>query len=910
MNHKNQLKNSLGVTMRKLIPGIIFAAAFVLSACGGGADNTESASNGSGFNGGGGASPYTGPSAQNDDIQNFRVNFWENIRGDNRCGSCHDVNGTANSDFANNSNVNSAYGIAIGLVNTNDIPNSTFVRRFSQGTGHFCWESTQSACATQLELWIGNWLSGSSGSGGRSVVLTPPADENPSPATSFNANVDPSYFSGNGGLNIHTLITANCAGCHVPNSTLGPAQQPYFAVTDTQASYDSVSSVPLINLSTSALSRFYTRLNNDGHRCWDAGNGISCADSAAQMLNAINYYIDQATQAPDMTELNSMVKSRAVTLLEDGIVASGGNRFEASQIALYEFKLGSGDTIIDRSGVSPAMNLTLFGSEGVDYEWLGSYGVQFNTSIAKAQADTADSNKLQTMISSTGEYTIEAWVLPANVSQEDATMVAYGLNSTTRNFMLAQTLYNYEMYNRNSSAQTNPDATPLLTTDPDDEDAQSSLQHVVVTYDPTNGRRIYVNGTFRDDVDPLAGDGLSNWATGAALVLGNDVGLDRPWAGTMRLLAVHNRALSGTQIRQNFDVGVGQKFFLMFEISEHLPQCQGPDPDPGIDDPIRDPDYAPLCFVYLEAAQFDNSSFLFAYPRFVTLDNSINVDGVRIRNMRVGINGREASSGQGFASIDVTLGQPTAFDPAVGQALSDIGTVVALENGPSGNPVDQLFLTFEQLGAVTPTKDYTENFSTTPDPMNPVEVSAVNIRSFEQINATMSAMTSVDRTTARVNQNNVVQGGNAANNGTYTKVKQALPGSADVTTYVPSNQMAITQLSIEYCNALVDGVGNTIPRGTYFPGVTFNDTTSPNMAFSTQPERDLIINPLLERVFNVDGATELTTMPSAANVRAHLNTLMADLTAVCVGNCEFARTQIIIKSTCAAAIGSSAMLLQ
>ena len=432
----------------------------------------------------------------------------------------------------------------------------------------------------------------------------------------------------------------------------------------------------------------------------------------------------------------------------------------------------------------------------------------------------------------------------------------------------------------------------------------------MVTYDPTNGRRIYVNGTFRDDVDPLAGDGLSNWATGAALVLGNDVGLDRPWAGVMRLLAVHNRALSDAQIRQNFDVGVGQKFFLMFEISEHIPACQGPDPDPAIDDPVRDPDYAPLCFVYLEAAQFDNASFLFAYPRFVTLDNSISVDGVRIRNMRVGINGREASSGQGFASIDVTLGQPTAFDPAVGQALSDIGTIVAVENGPSGNPVDKLFLTFELLGTVTPTKNYTENFSTTPDPMNPVEVSAVNIRSFEQINATMSAMTTVDRTIAGVNQSDAVQNTGAANDGTYTKVKQALPGSADVTTYVPSNQMAITQLSIEYCNALVDGDGNATPRGTYFSGVTFNDTTSPNMAFSTQPERDLIINPLLERVFNVDNGTELTTMPSAADVRSHLNTLMADLTAVCVGNCGFARTQIIIKSTCAAAIGSSAMLLQ
>jgi len=257
-------------------------------------------------------------------------------------------------------------------------------------------------------------------------------------------------------------------------------------------------------------------------------------------------------------------------------------------------------------------------------------------------------------------------------------------------------------------------------------------------------------------------------------------------------------------------------------------------------------------------------------------------------------------------------GQSVPFDPATGQVLSGIGTIVALENGPSGTPPDQLFLTFEQLGSVTPTKDYSETFSTTSDVSTPIEKSAVTIRGFEQINATMAAMTTIDRTTANVNFNSDIDGGSAANNGTYTKVKQALPGSTDVTTYVPSNQMAITQLAIEYCSALVDNAGNPspAPRTAYFPGVTFNGTSSPNMAFSTQAERDLIIDPLLEHVMNVDGATELTTMASAANIQTHLNTLMTDLNASCGGNCGFTRTQTIIKSTCAAAVASSAMLLQ
>ena len=40
-------------------------------------------------------------------------------------------------------------------------------------------------------------------------------------------------------------------------------------------------------------------------------------------------------------------------------------------------------------------------------------------------------------------------------------------------------------------------------TSADDEDLQATLQHVVATYDPVNGRRIYVNGVFTDDADPV-----------------------------------------------------------------------------------------------------------------------------------------------------------------------------------------------------------------------------------------------------------------------------------------------------------------------------------------------------------------------------------------------------------------------
>ena len=48
----------------------------------------------------------------------------------------------------------------------------------------------------------------------------------------------------------------------------------------------------------------------------------------------------------------------------------------------------------------------------------------------KAQATTTASAKLASMIQASGEYTIEAWVSPANVTQTNANIVSYSGGNT------------------------------------------------------------------------------------------------------------------------------------------------------------------------------------------------------------------------------------------------------------------------------------------------------------------------------------------------------------------------------------------------------------------------------------------------------------------------------------------------
>src|SRR5690606_7859064 len=285
------------------------------------------------------------------------------------------------------------------------------------------------------------------------------------------------------------------------------------------------------------------------------------------------------------------VTSKALTLYE-GTIASGGNRYESSVIALYEFKTGAGTTAFDTSGVDPAMDLTLSGS----VEWFGGWGLNF--SGGKAQASTAASSKLRTMITATGEYSIEAWVAPGNVVQEDVRIVSYSAGTMARNFTLGQTMYNYDFFNRSSNSDEN--GNPQLSTPDAAEVLQATLQHVVATYHPAEGRKIYVNGVLASMQDPVPGGVLTDWDDTYAFVLGNEVSNDRAFTGVIRLVAIHNRALNEAQILQNFEAGVGEKFFLLFGV-EHLTNV-------------------PQSYIVLEGSQFDTYAYLFRNPFFMSLD--------------------------------------------------------------------------------------------------------------------------------------------------------------------------------------------------------------------------------------------------------------------------------------------------
>ena len=812
---------------------LLLLAALALGACSGGAKTVanppaEVAT----------AASYTGPAATSSDVQAFQVNFWQNVTPSNRCGNCH-KDGGQTPQFARSDDVNLAYAAAITVVNLVQPDQSRVVQKVAGG--HNCWLSSNQACADILTTWIRNWAGGSAGSGSVQIQLQAPADHTVGASKTFPA--DSTLF----GSTIHPLLKQFCSRCH--SSSAAAPQSPFFASSDVVEAYAAAKAK--INLDTPTLSRFYVRLHDESHNCWipQGASAVDCAGSAAAMLAKIQAFANgiPATQVDP-----SLTLSHALSLYE-GTVASGGNRSENGLLAKYQFKEGTGSVAFDTSGVEPALNLTLSG----DTSWVGGWGLSFGPNGGKAQGTVATSRKLYDQTRGSEEYSLELWAAPANVTQEDAYLASYSGGNTARNFTLSQRQYQYEAFGRSSATDSN--GAPSLLTKDTDRDAQASLQHVVLTYSAQAGRKLYVNGKFTGDLDARTTGTLGSWDDTFAFLLGNETAGNRKWQGTVRFAAVYNRALTLPQVQQNFAAGVGEKYYLLFNVSTLTGMAQS--------------------YVMFEVSRYDSYSYMFNRPVFISLDPNAKPGSIPIRAIRIGINGREATVGQAYVNVDTTVTDAN-YSSSTGQLLAAVGTTIALEKGPDN---DQFFLTFERIGGTNNAR--TEPVLPAPaPPADSAPRSDVGLRVFGEINASLSAITGVPTNDANVKA-------------TYGLVQQQLPVVPAIETFLASHQIGIAQLAIQYCDSLVESG----QAASFFPGLNLG--AAPSVAFANP---SLVTGPLISNGIG----NNIATQPLAADVQTELNSLISNLSACGGGACPANRTRTVTKAACAAVLGSSAVLIK
>ncbi|MFZ1101216.1 MAG: LamG domain-containing protein, partial [Steroidobacteraceae bacterium] len=801
---------------------------------------------------------YTGPPAQNADILAFQNKLWVNIIPSDRCGGCHHQGGQSPM-FARSDNVNLAYQAAGPLVSLTNPSQSTLVLRV--GGGHNCWVADPSACAATMLQWIQNWL-GQGSASLTSVTLVPPPVQAAGGGKQFPADPtvgNPSYQS-----TIYPLVTKFCSGCHNPSSS--SPQQPYFAdpnPADIDAAY--LAAQPKIDLAQPNQSRFYQRLADDFHHCWatPTSNGApDCPGSAATMLAAITAF---ANGIP-VTPINpSLVVSNATTLTQ-GTIAAGGSRYEGSIIAKYMFETGEGSTAYDTSGVTPEADLTLSGN----VTWSSAWGLSFGQGGA-AQASTSSSQKFASMIQSTGEYSIEVWAAPANVTQTNAWLVSYSGSNTTRNMTLGQAAGQYEGFARSSSTSTA--GTPPLVTTTANGAAQAAMQHVVLTYDPINGQKIYVNGVWTGDKDPSPGGSLANWDSTFALVLGNETTGQRQWQGLIQFLGIYNTALTPAQVAQNFAAGVGQKYYLLFGVSQLTGVAQS--------------------YILFTAMQYDNYSYLFYQPKFISLAANATIPGnLSLADIRIGVNGQLAPTGQSFSTINTTLGGSN-YNATNGQLLSPEGTVIPVQLGPAN---DLFFLQFDQLGSHSYFLPDPAGTPVAPTPNNTPQPD-YGVATYERVNRSLARITGVAITDPVVFA-------------LFNTSEQSMASTPLISSFLASEQTSVSQLANAYCSEMV---ASQSLRDVFFgTGLDASLTQSAASFFgaSGSSQRAIVINALLKNAVGMNTTSGVYVIPASATaVQSEVDNLISLITGAQSPEPTATVSQATV-AACTAVLGSAVVTLQ
>jgi hypothetical protein len=817
-----------------------FAAAIALSACGGaGAPTTTNPAPSQTVQ----ADAYTGPPAATADVTAFQVNFWNNVRVQNRCGQCHNSTSPAQMpNFARSDDVNLAYAQANTVVNLATPSTSLIVTKVAGG--HNCWLADSGACGQILTTWISNWAGASGAASTTTVQLQAPPDQ--AVGQSLNFPADSADFA----ATVWPITHANCVRCHATTADPAVEQSPYHADPSLLVAYPAA--IPKIDFTGCAgsggsnagacgkNSRLYQRLLTDNHNCW-----TTCTADAATMLAAIQAFAGMLSPANIDP---SLVVSKSLSLTQ-GTIASGASRYDADTIAKYEFQSVVNNTTFDTSGIDPSADLTISGNVTL----AGGWGINVGAG-GKAQATTQASKKIFSFIQATGEFSIEAWVAPALVAVDKSYMVSYSGGDTTRNFTLGQTNQDYDFMLRTSTTALT--GLPQLQTPDAAMALQASLQHVVLTYDAVNGRQIYVNGVAAGPPDAQKGGSISNWDSTFALVLGNEVSGDRSWQGLIKFVAIHSRAMSPTQVMQNFNAGVGERYYVLFNVSDVTAVSQA--------------------YVMFTVSQYDSFAYLFDSPTFVSLDKDAAPNNIPVQGIRIGINGTVPQVGQAYIPLNTTINSSNYTFPG-GAVLSNIGTVIGLQSGPA---IDQFFLTFDKLGSHT--NVVVEATPSMPAAAPGPVVADIGVKTFAQVNSTLSALTGVPTANANVNA-------------TYLAVQQQLPPIPTLEGFSSANQVGVAQLAIQYCNVAV----NTASLQAQLFGAPLSSSQ-----FTTQPGIDSVTTAIANKVLG----TGLHSQPNASTITTELSSLIHTL---CTTNsCTTAQgTNAVAAAACATAFGSADMLI-
>ncbi|MBV8306340.1 MAG: hypothetical protein JO274_02565, partial [Gammaproteobacteria bacterium] len=297
-------------------------------------------------------------------------------------------------------------------------------------------------------------------------------------------------------------------------------------------------------------------------------------------------------------------------------------------------------------------------------------------------------------------------------------------------------------------------------------------------------------------------------------------------------------------------------------------------------------------YILFQGSQYDSYSYLFAQPKFISLDPTAMPASLPISGIRIGVNGSLAPSGQSFTTVNATVGG-SSYTAANGQLLSPLGTVIPATLGPSN---DLFFLSFDQIG--THVHAYVDPVGPGTAPALPTAAQPdYGVATFERVNHSLSSITGVPITDSVVNT-------------LYGSSQQAMPSGPLIAAFGSSQQTAISQLANAYCSEMLNGTALPAPLTSaqlthaFFNGALDNQLPgSPGSAatfFGVAANRTAVINAL------VTHALGNANPQTASEVQTAVDNLFTRIPAL---NPNATVSQATV-AACTAVLGSAAVALQ
>ena len=220
--------------------------------------------------------------------------------------------------------------------------------------------------------------------------------------------------------------------------------------------------------------------------------------------------------------------------------------------SMYTFAEGSGTTVHDVSGVGTPLNLEL---EDPDTAVWGE-DESLTLSEPGRIISPGPASELIDSLQASNSLTLEAWITPAEANQSGpARIVTISNTLNGRNLTLGQgepdgsTGDRFDVRLRTTATNLNGEPSTWTPAGA----ATTNLAHVVFTRSSLGITRIYVNGNEVASRQ-ISGD-LSNWGEAYRFALGNEIDGERPWLGTLHLVALFDRSLTPSEITHNFGLG-------------------------------------------------------------------------------------------------------------------------------------------------------------------------------------------------------------------------------------------------------------------------------------------------------------------------------------------------------------------